>query len=423
MRLSIIGLALLSGLAQAAPTWQTIASETGKRIEIDRVSLKREDGSKVVVLARLVLEKELNDPASGGTYKIVESLTRYECLQRNAANLRRTYRKSESEVLREEELKGVSLPVLSGTLDDKVLREVCKPENPASAKDALDKANEAAAKLKEANQALIDKEKAKTARKPMPKAKIVATTVKARKHIESKPGHGEKTAEPQEHAAHWGYSGEGAPENWHKLDPRFKQCGSGQRQSPIDIRDGIRVDLEPIQFNYQAVPFSIIDNGHSIAAAVGQGNITVTGKTYELFNIHFHRPSEEMINGKRYDMVAHLVHKSDGGHLAVVAVMMEKGVENRFIQTLWNNLPLEKNVVVSPPGVVIDPSVFLPAVRGYYTYMGSLTTPPCTEGVLWLVLKQPVQVSQEQIDIFSRFYINNARPVQPTFGRVIKEGR
>ena len=122
-------------------------------------------------------------------------------------------------------------------------------------------------------------------------------------------------------------------------------------------------------------------------------------------------------------MVAHLVHKADDGQLAVVAVLMERGSENPFIQTLWNNMPLEKNAPVEPPDLAINPQDFLPTARNYFTYMGSLTTPPCTEGVLWLVMKQPVQVSQEQIGIFSRLYRNNARPVQAAAGRLIKEGR
>ncbi|MBS1198592.1 MAG: Carbonic anhydrase, eukaryotic [Proteobacteria bacterium] len=422
MRLSIIGLVLLSGLVQAAPTWQLVSSEPGKRIELDRAGIKREEGNKVVALARLVVEKEISDTTSGGTYRIMESLTRYECVQRNAANLKRVYRKSETEILREEELKGESLPVRSGTLDDKILREVCRPQTAAETQAVLDRANEAATQLKVANQALIDKEKAKATKKPATKVAKVVTPV-ARKHAPAKPKKPEAVVETHQHTAHWSYSGEGAPENWHKLDPRFKLCGSGQRQSPIDIQDSIRVDLEPIQFNYRMVPFSILDNGHSIEAVISNGSITVTGKTYDLFGIHFHRPSEEKINGKRFDMVAHLVHKSDDGRLAVVAVLMEKGMENRFIQTLWNNLPLEKKMVVSPPNAQVDPMAFLPVRRDYYTYMGSLTTPPCTEGVLWLVLKQPVAVSQEQIEIFSRFYIDNTRPVQPAYGRIIKEGR
>ena len=222
---------------------------------------------------------------------------------------------------------------------------------------------------------------------------------------------------------HWGYEGAGAPENWANLDPKNKVCAIGERQSPIDIKDGIKVDLEPIQFSYRPSNFRIIDNGHTLQVSVGESAITLTGKTYELVQFHFHRPSEEKVNGQRFDMVAHLVHKADDGALAVIAVLMERGSENPFIQTLWNNMPLEKNQSVSPPTTIIDPNNLLPASRNYYTYMGSLTTPPCSEGVLWLVMKQPVQVSQDQINIFSRLYRNNARPIQPTGGRLIKEGR
>ena len=222
---------------------------------------------------------------------------------------------------------------------------------------------------------------------------------------------------------HWDYEGEGGPENWSKLDPKNTSCAIGQRQSPIDIRDGIKVDLEEIKFGYRPSNFRIIDNGHTVQVEVGENSISLTGKTYELVQFHFHRPSEEKVNGQRFDMVVHLVHKSDDGQLAVVAVLLERGNENPTIQTLWNNLPLEKNLAVQPPTTQIDLTTLLPPSRGYYTYMGSLTTPPCSEGVLWLVMKQPVQVSQDQINIFSRLYKNNARPIQPTAGRVIKEDR
>lgn len=227
----------------------------------------------------------------------------------------------------------------------------------------------------------------------------------------------------QHGSVHWDYEGLGGPENWSKLDPNNKACGIGQRQSPIDIRDGIKVDLEPIVFNYRPSLFRIADNGHTIQVQLTDNSITLTGKTYELVQFHFHRPSEEKVNGQRFDMVVHLVHKSDDGQLAVLAVLLERGNENPFIQTLWNNLPLEKNITVEPPTTLINPSELLPESMSYYTYMGSLTTPPCTEGVLWLVMKQPVQVSAEQIQIFSRLYKNNVRPIQPAAGRLIKEGR
>lgn len=476
MRLLTIAalLATLPIAAAAAPTWQTISSEPGKRIELDRTSIKR-DGTTVQAQGRIVLEKELVDIRSGAGYRVIEALTRYDCVSRNANTIRRVFKKNETQIVREEELKGADLPVRSGTLDDKVLREVCRPpkESPV---ELAQKANEAAGQLKEANEALLKKEMAKAPKPgavktsdaghgkdeekspipsikpnlrvaveqpkapPPPPPEKVAAPVKSSTvvvHTTPSPKPKRPAARSEgymlelahseavlQHASiHWDYEGMGGPENWSKLDPRNVACATGQRQSPIDIRDGIKVDVEPIKFNYRPSTFRIVDNGHTVQVVVADSSISLTGKSYELIELHFHRPSEEKINGQRFDMVAHLVHKADDGQLAIVAVLLEGGNENPFIQTLWNNLPLEKHVTVSPPVPVINPANLLPASPNYYTYMGSRTIPPCTEGVLWLVMKQPVAVSQDQINIFSRLYKNNARPIQPTAGRLIKEGR
>ena len=223
--------------------------------------------------------------------------------------------------------------------------------------------------------------------------------------------------------AHWAYEGEGAPANWAKLSSHYATCATGRRQSPIDIRDGIRLGLETIRFEYKPTQFRIVDNGHTLQVNVGEGlAMQVMGKRYELTQFHFHRPAEERVNGKLYDMVVHLVHKNDEGQLAVIGVLLEKGGEHPLIQTLWNNMPLERDMEMSP-AEPIDLMQLLPENRAYWTYMGSLTTPPCTEGVLWIVMKQPLPVSADQIAIFSRLYRNNARPVQPANGRLIKESR
>jgi len=484
-------LASLPWSLSAAPTWQVISSEPGKRIEIDRTNLKRE-GSTVQAQGRVVLEKELIDGRSGAGYRVIEAITRYDCTTRNATTIKRIFKKNETDIVREEDIKGAELPVRSGTLDDKVLREVCRPPRENQAELAK-KANEAGNDLKAANDAMLKKGLAK-AEKPAalkasetpakedaipvpsirpnlkaaaeatrdpgkeaaapalpPVAKPTATAAPAPAPVPApakaravivhtapaaapKPKKANRSdgymlelapSEPAvQHAhIHWAYDGMGGPENWSKLDPQNKTCAIGERQSPIDIKDGIKVDLEPIKFNYQPSTFRIIDNGHTVQVQVGEGSISLTGKTYELVQFHFHRPSEEKINGQRFDMVVHLVHKSDEGQLAVVAVLLERGNENPFIQTLWNHMPLEKNMPVSPPSATVDLNTLLPTSRNYYTYMGSLTTPPCSEGVLWLVMKQPVQVSADQINIFGRLYRNNARPIQPSGGRLIKEGR
>lgn len=220
---------------------------------------------------------------------------------------------------------------------------------------------------------------------------------------------------------HWGYEGDNGPQQWGKINPAWAKCGTGSRQSPIDIRDGIKVDLEPIQFEYTASGFNVVNNGHTVQVNLAAGNrLTLTGRTYQLQQFHFHRPSEEKVDGRGFDMVAHLVHKDEEGRLAVVAVLIEEGTQHAGVQTVWNNLPLEKFEPLVPV-TPFDPATMLPQRREYYTYMGSLTTPPCDEGVLWIVMKQPIQASKQQLDIFARLYPMNARPVQALSGRLIKE--
>ena len=193
------------------------------------------------------------------------------------------------------------------------------------------------------------------------------------------------------------------------------------RQSPIVIRDGIKVERDAVRFDYRPSGFRVIDNGHTVQVNVASGNtIEIIGKRHELVQLHFHRPSEERIDGKPFGMVLHMVHKSVDGRQAVVAVLLDRGSAQPVVQAVWNNLPLEKGDEVAAR-MSLDLSALLPTERRYYTYMGSLSEPPCSEGVLWLVMKTPVQVSPEQIGIFARLYPMNARPVQSVSGRLIKE--
>jgi carbonic anhydrase len=219
--------------------------------------------------------------------------------------------------------------------------------------------------------------------------------------------------------AHWDYQGAAGPAAWGGMKPEFATCNAGQRQSPIDIRGGLAVDLDPVRFDYQASRFGVVDNGHTVQVNLAPGNaIEVGGKRYELKQFHFHRPSEERIDGRQFEMSLHLVHKDDQGRLAVVGLLFDKGPSHPVLQKVWNNLPLERNEE-APARVPLELADLLPTDRRYYTYMGSLTTPPCSEGVLWVVMRQPVTLTQEQIDIFARIYPMNARPVQQASGRRI----
>jgi carbonic anhydrase len=229
-----------------------------------------------------------------------------------------------------------------------------------------------------------------------------------------------------EQAHHWSYSGATGPAKWGSLEKGFAQCKTGQAQSPIDIPDASarKGDLAPLLFNYKPSPLKIIDNGHSIQVDYAPGSfLNWDGKRYELTQFHFHKPGEEKIDGKGHDMDAHLVHRGPDGKLVVLAIQLDAGKENRLLKTLWDNLPKEKGKENSVDAVKINAVDLLPEDKGYYTFAGSLTTPPCTEEVTWVVLKTPVQVSADEIARFGRIYPMNARPIQPLNARDIQATR
>lgn len=238
----------------------------------------------------------------------------------------------------------------------------------------------------------------------------------------------EKPAEkPPEvkHEIHWGYTGEGAPANWGKLKPEFALCGTGQSQSPIDFDKTYKTTLDPIQFAYKQTPLKVVNNGHSVQVNVEPGSMaTIDGQEYELQQFHFHAPSEHTVKGNFYDMEMHLVHKNQKGDIAVLGVMMKKGKPNKVIQVIWDNIApeIDKENVVS--GISVDAVSLVPNDKSAYHYYGSLTTPPCSEGVNWTVFKTPIEVSEEQVQAFKTLMgFDNNRPVQPVNKRFILESK
>lgn len=224
----------------------------------------------------------------------------------------------------------------------------------------------------------------------------------------------------------WTYAGATGPAKWSSLEKGFALCKLGTNQSPIDIpdADARKGDLASLLFNYKPSPLSIIDNGHTIQVNYAPGSfLIVGGSQHELVEFHFHKPSEEKVDGKGHDMEAHLVHRDKDGKLAVVAVLLDEGKENALIKTLWSNLPQEKGKEHVVDALKINALGLLPQKKDYYTYGGSLTTPPCSENVTWFVLKNPTQVSADEIARFAKAYPMNARPVQPLNSRDIQGTR
>jgi carbonic anhydrase len=224
------------------------------------------------------------------------------------------------------------------------------------------------------------------------------------------------------HKPHWSYSGEGSPEHWGDLSKDFEYCKMGKSQSPIDIPVKAKMANRTLKVDYKSVPLKIINNGHTIQVNYAPGStVTIDGMSYDLVQFHFHAPSEHTSGGKHYAMEAHIVHKSADGKLAVIGINMKEGKENKFIKTLWDNLPAKVNEEKVENGVIVNAADLLPKIYPYYYYSGSLTTPPCSEGVSWNVLAAPIEVSKAQVDKFVSLLGNNARPVQGVKDRQVMQ--
>jgi carbonic anhydrase len=236
---------------------------------------------------------------------------------------------------------------------------------------------------------------------------------KAESAAKGKDDHAAKPGE--KHAVHWGYEGAMGPDRW---GDEFPTCARGKSQSPLNIKGPFEKAQFGVAPDYKPGQLKIINNGHTIQVNVPPGSkLRIDSKPFELLQFHFHRPSEEQIDGKPAAMVVHFVHKNDAGRLAVLGVLLKEGNENPGIKTLWANAPLTEGPEVEPEGVMFNPANLLPREYEFYSYEGSLTTPPCTEGVRFFILKSQVNITKEQVEQFP--FKKNARPVQPQNGRAI----
>ncbi|NWK68978.1 carbonic anhydrase family protein [Bacillus paramycoides] len=221
----------------------------------------------------------------------------------------------------------------------------------------------------------------------------------------------------------WSYEGITGPEHWGELRPEYKMCLNGQEQSPIDIKtEQIKQkgDNNHFRINYQPISFSIKNNGHSIEGKANGSDdyLTLGEDRYSLKQFHFHTPSEHQFERKHADMELHLVHQNEKNQLAVIGIMIEEGQKNEVFAEMWENLPNSKNTQGDVQHT-INIQQLLPSDHSSFRYMGSLTTPPCTEGVQWIVMKQKIEMSKEQIEAFRTLFPTNNRPVQPINGREV----
>ncbi len=244
------------------------------------------------------------------------------------------------------------------------------------------------------------------------------------------------------HSIHWSYSGSAGPEHWGSISKGFVLCGSGMRQSPVDIEYDYPAELYPLRFEYQPVALKVVNNGHTLQVnydtPVRQKTVSIGGKSfpvksnpvyksklmlgdvpYKLLQFHFHTPSEHAVTGERYAMEVHLVHQSADGNLAVVGVLLKRGAKNPLLQKVLDNVSGTINRVNLVTGMKINAADLLPDNRLYFHYSGSLTTPPCSENVNWLVMKNTMEVSDQQVSRFTQLIGANARPLQEVLWRTM----
>jgi carbonic anhydrase len=213
-------------------------------------------------------------------------------------------------------------------------------------------------------------------------------------------------------APHWSYEGESGPESWGALQADFKVCQLGLEQTPIDLASGIKGDVGAVEYDYKPLPLRILNNGHTIQVNADPGCASIIGGIrYELLQFHLHHPSEHLLAGKNFDLECHFVHKAGSGGLAVSGVFIRPGSANAALTALFDSLPAKEGPEVRL-GATVDVGAVIPKNGGYFRYMGSLTTPPCSEGLTWTVHKEPIEASVEQIQKFAALFPKNARPVQ-----------
>jgi carbonic anhydrase len=218
--------------------------------------------------------------------------------------------------------------------------------------------------------------------------------------------------------SHWSYEGQTGPDNWGALDAASRTCSTGSQESPLDLTDAIDAPQAPLIVSWPKGPDTIVNNGHTIQLNFTEGDTLKAGsRQYGLVQFHFHHPSEHLLNGERFAMEAHFVH-ADRNNLAVVGVFMTPGQSNEAFKKIVSTMPAPE-VPPEPVDPAIDPNDLLPRQLGYYRYEGSLTTPPCSETVEWLVIGEPIQVAHGDIELFAKLYPMNARPVQPRNRRFI----
>lgn len=410
-----------------AAVWVKLLDNNNTKITLDKQSILQKDNLKRAWVNIEYKTPQRNPETIDKQYNAAKLLWFFDCAAQKSAT------SQVFQYLNNELVYSVGIDVKNAEFIEPVpetdvdiaMRYVCKTDKPITPAESKPVAIKPTIEKEKSVPAKQETEKAatpeaKTEEKPESPA-VKAPAVKplpAKVSNGTKPGNGKSG----EHKPHWTYEGKAGPENWGKLSPEFATCDVGRNQSPINIEETARASLKPLKAIQKFAAKDIVNNGHTVQINFKEGNMLALDNTaFQMKQVHFHSPSENTIRGKSFPLEAHFVHADSKGNLTVIGVMYTEGKANAALAKLWEQLPNKMSEPVELKNRVI-PSDLIPENRGYYRFSGSLTTPPCSEGVRWLLMKSPLTASKEQIEAFKHAVNHdNNRPIQALNGRLIVE--
>jgi len=406
-----------------AAQWVKLSDNNIEKIMLDKQSILQQDKYKRAWVKVEYKTPQKNPETIDKQYNLSKLLWLFDCSAQKSATSQ-VFQYLSGELIYSAGIDSKSAEFIEPVPEtdmDIAMRYVCQAEKPTV---AIIEAKPATAKInveipKATAKSEIAEKKPEPLTKPMAekptdtKTAVVATKPTATKPADAKKG---------EHKPHWTYEGKEGPENWAKLSPEFSTCEAGRNQSPINIEDSIHAAIKPLKAIQKFPAKDIFNNGHTVQINFKEGNmLALDNAAFQMKQVHFHAPSENTIHGKSFPLEAHFVHADAKGNLAVIGVMFTEGKANPALAKLWEQLPEEEGEPIILKNRVM-PSEFMPDNKSYYRFSGSLTTPPCSEGVRWLLMKNPITASKEQIEAFKKAaHHSNNRPVQALNGRVIIE--
>lgn len=399
-----------------ALTWVRLSENSTSKLMLDKQSVLQQDLLKKAWVKIEYKTPQKNLESLGKEYNLAKALWFFDCTAQKSATSQ-VFQYLDNELVYSAGIDPKSAEFIEPVPESDVdiaMRHVCRTDKPVAA--VADKPAKPVAQKTDVKE---------TETKPEPEADTPAEPaekVKAKPEAAKTKDDKSKHAKADGHKPHWEYEGKAGPENWGKLSPEFAACDIGRNQSPINIEDTMRAAPKPIRGIQKFPAKEIFNNGHTVQVNFKTGNMLVLDSApYQMKQVHFHAPSENTIKGKSFPLEAHFVHADAKGNLTVIGVMFNVGKANIGLTKLWPQMSDKESEPVALK-TRVTPSEMMPENRAYYRFSGSLTTPPCSEGVRWILLKTPMTASKEQIEDFERAVKhNNNRPVQALNGRIVVE--